>query len=96
MHIYIYIYIKISINHKTSLAKLIVCNTLQGMRATIFKRLLPVVKSPNGIKNVEQRGFHKSCITYFMHERHPDVEENRKRIGIVGGAICAGQVIHIY
>ena len=31
-----------------------------------------------------------------MHERHPDVEENRKRIGIVGGAICAGQVIQIY
>ena len=31
-----------------------------------------------------------------MHERHPNVEENRKRIGIVGGAICAGQVIQIY
>ena len=66
------------------------------MRATIFKRLLPVVKSQSGINNFEQRGFHKSCITYFMHERHPDVEENRKRIGIVGGAICAGQVFQIY
>jgi len=31
-----------------------------------------------------------------MHERHPDVEENRKRIGIVGGAICAGQVIQTH
>lgn len=46
----------------------------------------------NGFKVFEKRGFHQGRVLYFMHERHPNVEENRKRIGIVGGSICAGQV----
>ena len=45
-----------------------------------------------GLKVFETRGVHQGCVSHFMHERHPNVEENRKRIGIVGGSICAGQV----
>ena len=41
---------------------------------------------------IENRGIHRGCTSFFMHERHQNVEENRKRIGIVGGSICAGQV----
>ena len=58
----------------------------------MFRRVLSVGNVKNGIKVFENRGFHKGCTSFFMHERHPNVEENRKRIGIVGGSICAGQV----
>ena len=58
----------------------------------MFRKILTLGSVKNGIKVVEKKGFHKGCTSLFMHERHSNVEENRKRIGIVGGSICAGQV----
>ena len=62
----------------------------------MFRKILTLGSVKNGIKVIEKKGFHKGCTSLFMHERHSNVEENRKRIGIVGGSICAGQVyIHV-
>jgi len=58
----------------------------------MFRRFMTLGGIKNGINVMEKRGTHKGCTSYFMHERHANVEENRKRIGIVGGSICAGQV----
>ena len=62
------------------------------MSVAAFRRMLLFGQVQNGLKFFEKRGFHQGRVLYFMHERHPNVEENRKRIGIVGGSICAGQV----
>ena len=62
------------------------------MNMTMFRKTLLSGKLQNGIRMLDGRGFHRGSISLFMHERHANVEENRKRIGIVGGAICAGQV----
>ena len=58
----------------------------------MFRRVLTIGNIKNGINVIENRGIHRGCTSSFMHERHQNVEENRKRIGIVGGSICAGQV----
>jgi len=63
------------------------------MSVAVFRRTLLCGKVlQNKLRMLETRGFHKGCVSYFMHERHKNAEENRKRIGIVGGSICAGQV----
>ena len=62
----------------------------------MFRRVLTIGNIKNGINVIENRGIHRGCTSSFMHERHQNVEENRKRIGIVGGSICAGQVCIFY
>ena len=62
----------------------------------MFRRVLTIGTIKNGINVIENRGIHRGCTSSFMHERHQNVEENRKRIGIVGGSICAGQVCIFY
>ena len=62
------------------------------MSVAAFRRMILFGTVQKGLKVFETRAFHQGCVSYFMHERHANVEENRKRIGIVGGSISAGQV----
>ena len=62
------------------------------MSVTVFRKLALFNNAQKFAKLFETRGFHQGAACYFMHERHANVEENRKRIGIVGGSVCAGQV----
>ena len=50
------------------------------MRVTVFRKFALFKNARKFSKVFETRGFHQAAANYFMHERHPNVEANRKML----------------